>query len=173
MKSIGIKRIVSTLTLLGFTAVASAQYIWLDEKGVKQFSDVPPPASVPQKRILKQPGQTYFAPQSSSDDAASDTSDQKSSSPDKPSAPLTTAEKNAEFMKRRAKQAEQEAKAAAEAKNAAAKAKNCENARNYYRSLTSGERIMTRDSSGERAFLSDEQRAREEKETKAILNDCK
>jgi hypothetical protein len=173
MKSIGIKRIVSTLTLLGFTAVASAQYIWLDAKGVKQYSDVPPPASVPQNRILKQPGQSYMAPQMSSDDASSDTSNQNTSSSEKASAPMTTAEKNAEFMKRRAKQAEQEAKAAAEAKYAAAKAKNCENARNYYRSLTSGERIATRDSSGERAFLSDEQRSKEEKETKAILNDCK
>ena len=133
MKSIGIKRIVSTLTLLGFTAVASAQYIWLDEKGGKQYSDMPPPASVPKDRILKQPGRPYLAPQSSSDNG-DNAAGKSAASADKASAPMTLAEKNAEFNKRKAKQAEQEAKAAEEAKNAANKAKNCDNARSYYRS---------------------------------------
>ena len=44
--------------LLLCTSLSHAQWVWLDEKGLKQFSDRPPPNSVPQKRILKQPAQT-------------------------------------------------------------------------------------------------------------------
>ncbi|MBS0307625.1 MAG: DUF4124 domain-containing protein, partial [Proteobacteria bacterium] len=50
------KRILLALAVCGFTASAMAQYIWLDDKGVKQYSDTPPPASVPKKRILKEGG---------------------------------------------------------------------------------------------------------------------
>lgn len=35
---------------------ALAQYAWLDARGVRQFSDRPPPPSVPDHRILKAPG---------------------------------------------------------------------------------------------------------------------
>lgn len=35
---------------------AQAQYVWLDARGVRQFSDRPPPPSVPDSRILKGPG---------------------------------------------------------------------------------------------------------------------
>ena len=46
MKSIGLKRITAALALASFATAAVAQYVWLDEKGTKQFSDMPPPASV-------------------------------------------------------------------------------------------------------------------------------
>lgn len=172
MKSIWIKRIATTLTLLSLAATAFGQYAWIDEKGGKQYSDMPPPASVPKNRILKQPGQSYYAPQNTSDSGGN--ADAKSpASADKASAPMTLAEKNAEFNKRKAKQAEQEAKAAEEAKNAANKAKNCDNARSYYRSLSSGERIATTDKNGERVYLSDDQRAKDMKDAQSVINDCK
>ncbi|HEY8101262.1 MAG TPA: DUF4124 domain-containing protein [Burkholderiaceae bacterium] len=174
MRPVWIKRIATTLTLLSFTSLALAQYVWLDDKGVKQYSDMPPPASVPQKQILKQPGRSYSASQTSNDSSSDASSAAKSaSSSDESNMPMTIAEKNAEFQKRRAKQAEQEAKAAAEAKIAANKAKNCENARNYYRSLTTGERIAATDKNGERTFLEDDQRAKEVKDMQNTLNDCK
>jgi hypothetical protein len=175
MRPIWIKRIVTTLTLLSFASLACAQYVWLDEKGGKQYSDMPPPASIPQKQILKQPGHSRSGPQYSSDNGTdnADNAAKNASASDKASVPMTTAEKNADFQKRKAKQAEQEAKAAEETKNAAAKAKNCENARSYYRSLTSGERIATTDKNGERSYLGDDQRAKEAKDAQNILNDCK
>ena len=169
MRPIWTKRIAATLVLLSFSTMVLAQYIWLDERGMKQFSDMPPPASVPAKNILKQPGRSYTPSQSSDSGDASD----KKATAEKDNTPMTTAEKNAEFQKRRAKQAEDEAKAAVEAKNAAAKAKKCGNARAYQRSLSSGERIATTDKNGERSFLSDEQRARELKDAQSALSDCK
>jgi hypothetical protein len=175
MKPIPTIRIAVTLTMLSLSTLAIGQYIWLDDKGGKQYSDMPPPASIPQNKILKQPGKSYSVPQSTSDNASgnADTSAKAASTADKTNAPMTTAEKNADYKKRKAKQAEEEAKAAEDAKNAASKAKNCENAKSYNRSLAAGERIATRDASGEKAYISDEQRAKEIKETQAVLNDCK
>lgn len=146
------------------SSIASAQYIWLDEKGTKQFSDMPPPPSVPPSRILKQPAGRPAALSQDSGEA-------------KPAAPMSTeptiAEKNAEFRKRKAEQAEKEKKAAEEAQRAADNAKNCERARDYQRLLDSGERIARTDKNGERSFLSDEQRAQESQENKRKLADCK
>lgn len=154
---------VALSTLLA-SPMAAAQYVWLDEKGTKQFSDMPPPPSVPRSRILKQPG---AAPATAGQDA----------SEEKPAAPVkaepTTAEKNAEFRKRRAEQAEKEKKAAEEAARVAENAKNCERAREYQRVLDSGERIGRTDKSGERSYLSDEQRTQESRDNRRVLAECK
>ncbi|MGZ3159237.1 MAG: DUF4124 domain-containing protein, partial [Burkholderiaceae bacterium] len=168
MKPIWITRIAATLTMMGLAAAACGQYIWLDDKGVKQFSDMPPPASVPQKNILKQPNRTPIAAPASTDSDSNNAAAKNPLITEKANVPMTTAEKNADFQKRKAKQAEMEAKAAEEAKNAAIKAKNCDNARSYQRSLTSGERIATTDKNGERFYLNDEQKAKEAKDAQNI-----
>ncbi|WP_420475049.1 DUF4124 domain-containing protein [Noviherbaspirillum sp. ST9] len=152
------------LSALFSPATVSAQYIWLDEKGTKQFSDMPPPPSVPPGRILKQPAARPAA-------SAGGTGDAKPATPARTEP--TIAEKNAEFRKRKAEQAEKEKKAGEEAQRAADNAKNCERARDYQRLLDSGERIARTDKNGERSFLSDEQRAQESHENKRNLADCK
>ena len=91
----------------------------------------------------------------------------------KKQAPLTTAEKNAEFNKRKMEQAELDKKAAEQEKLAADKAKNCERARAYHRALDSGERLARMDGNGERYFLNEQQRAQELRETKRMLDECK
>ncbi len=157
--------LAATLITLGFSGAVFAQYVWLDEKGTKQFSDMPPPASVPANRILKQPG---LRP-------AADVPNDEPALTEKPAAKteMSIAEKNAEFRKRHAEQAEKEKKAAEEARQAAEKAKYCDQAREYSRALQSGERISRRDKNGERSFLTDEQRAQEARDTRRILDDCK
>jgi len=169
MQFIPVKKLAASLALLAFASAAWAQYVWTDEKGVKQFSDMPPPNSVPKSRILKQPGgrSAPAASTATSADAAA------VADAAEPKAPLTTAEKNADFIKRRAAQADKDKKAADEAQSARNKAKNCENSRNYQSALASGQRIASTDKNGERTFLSDEQRNREMQETNRILADCK
>ena len=155
----------ATFALLGaFMASASAQYIWLDEKGVKQFSDMPPPPSIPASRILKQPGSSR---------PASDGAQQETPANTPSSAPQTLGERNADFRKRRQEAAEKEKKAAEEAKQTADRAKNCERAQDYVRSLESGERISYTDKNGERNFLTDEQRASEMRDARQTLQDCR
>ena len=141
---------------------AAAQYVWLDDKGTKQYSDMPPPPSVPASRILKQPGKW-------SPPAASPAGEKPAAAP----GGMSVAEQNADFKKRQAERAEKEAKAAEEAQQAVDKAKSCERARNYQRLLDSGERITQSDKNGERAFLTDEQRAQELRDVKRMLERCK
>lgn len=145
-------------------ASAAAQYAWIDEHGVRQYSDRPPPASVPKQRILKAPG----SPQHAADDAPA----VPAGAPKDRQAPMTLAEKNAEFQKRQIERAEKEKKAAQEATLAADRAKNCEQTREYRQSLQSGDRIARRDKNGERSYLTDEQRAQELRDTQRILSEC-
>lgn len=166
--------------LLAFGTAAHAQFVWLDDKGVKQYSDMPPPASVPSNRILRGPGKGAAAKpapaaaeaEASANSAAS--ADAAASGDDKKSkGPMTAAEKNADFKKRKAEQEEKEKKIAQEAKQAADKAKNCERAREYQRTLDSGIRIATTDKNGDRSFMDDERRAREARETDRVVSECK
>ncbi|BBB67028.1 hypothetical protein UNDYM_2775 [Undibacterium sp. YM2] len=59
---------------LAFCAVAHAQYVWIDDKGNKQFSDLPPPKSVPKDKILKAPGGAKAAQAPAADDKAASAS---------------------------------------------------------------------------------------------------
>jgi hypothetical protein len=175
MKLACLKRIAAALAALSLCSVAFAQYVWLDEKGVKQFSDRPPPSSVPVNRILKEPGGAARSA-ARSDATANEKADNSSSAPSAPAkdkAPMTTAEKNADFQKRRAEQAEKEKKAEEQARAVAEKARNCERADSYQRVLESGERVVRTDRSGERMHITDEQRAREINDNKRLLQDCK
>lgn len=163
-----IKRFAASLALLAFASSAWAQYIWIDDKGTKQFSDMPPPASVPKSRILKQPGKAHSSSESIPAPAAAGSGTDNTAK-----APPSLAERNAEFTKRRAEQAEKEKKAAEQAQAARDKAKNCENARNYQRELESGVRLTSADKNGERVHMSDDQRNRELQETNRVLANCK
>jgi hypothetical protein len=170
--------VVMASLAMSLTTAAFAQYVWLDEKGVKQFSDVPPPPSVPKKRILKAPGvQSQVLPTQTSDVASDDNNASPAPASNvaatKTPAQLTTAERNTEFQKRKMEQAEKEKKAGEEAARKKEQAANCEHARDYQRTLDSGIRITQIDKSGERAFMTDEQRAQAAKETKRALADCK
>src|SRR5471030_2362506 len=67
-------RLLAGGALLALSAQALAQYIWLDEKGIKHLSDRPPPPSVPDQRILKAPGKPLFDPYAPPPAADSDAS---------------------------------------------------------------------------------------------------
>lgn len=154
------------ITCVTVTASALAQYVWVGADGVKQYSDRPPPPSVPANRILKQPGNAA-APADVQKPVAADTAAAQ------PAKPPTLAEQNAAFLKRRAEQAEREKKEAEQAKLNTEKARNCQRARVYHDTLASGQRIVTTDKNGERAYLSDDQRTQELRDTDHLLAECK
>lgn len=166
MHASGLKRLVVALAFSCCASAALAQYVWLDANGVKQYSDTPPPASVPNSKILKSPNSGYQAPAASSDDAAKTDDTAKK-------APMTTAEKNADFTKRKMEQAEKDKQDAAKAQQAADKKKNCENANNYKRVLESGERISSMNQAGERTYMTDDERTQALQENKRALEGCK
>lgn len=171
MNHLYLKRLTtSTISglLIGLSSHAIAQYVWLDDKGIKQYSDMPPPATVPNKRILKSAAP---APEAQALDVA--TGSENAVAAVKAQLPLTTAEKNADFQKRRLEQAEKDKKAADAAQRTADKNKNCERASAYQNALESGQRVSQQGKDGQRAYLSDANRALELRDTKRILSECK
>lgn len=168
MRPTGLAGLTVALVLSMGATTAMAQYIWLDSKGVKQYSDMPPPPSVPTGKILKSPGSVMrTAPEKSVDDA------EKDGEMTKKAAPPTLAEKNADFQKRKMAQAEKDKEAEQKAKQAADNKKNCERASAYNRVLESGQRVSRMDQAGERVYLSDEEREQEIRESRRVLNECK
>lgn len=158
--------LIAGLALLATTA-AHAQYVWIDDKGLKQFSDRPPPPSVPIKRILKAPNLTLMIDSPGAAAAA----EAASAAPAK--AAPTTAERNADFNKRKGEQVEQARKAGEEAQRKSALAANCEANRKHQALLESGARMATVEANGEQGFLSDEARARQLAATRRALGACK
>lgn len=159
-------------------AYAQAPYIWVDEKGMKQLSDQPPPPSVPPNRILRQPRNAQVAPAPAAADdpaaaAGAPTADNaKAGADDKAKRPPTLAERNADFNKRRTEATEAAQKAAQEASQKAAQAANCDQARSNQMALDSGMRMSTFDKDGQRTFITDEQRAERSRQNKAVLAGC-
>jgi type IV secretory pathway VirB10-like protein len=157
------------LGLATLPALSHAQYMWLDEKGLKQLSDQPPPLSVPQNRILKQPRGQGVLPDAVPAAAAE-------GAPEAPEAkvkrPPTLADRNADFAKRKAESQAAEQKAAEESSRKSDLASNCAAARADKAALDSGSRIAQYDKDGQRSVLNDEQRAERSKRNQKILADC-
>jgi hypothetical protein len=181
----------STLRLLGRAATAAALLIatfaahaqawqWKDEQGRMQFSDQPPPASVKPENIIKTPTGAPARPTGKSkityDDptaakpadpkAAAAPATAKDAAAAKPAAakddkPMTTAEKEADYQKRKKAEAEAADKAAKEAAVAKEKQQACTSSRNNLAALESGQRIARPNAKGEREFLDDSGRAAE------------
>ena len=117
---------------------------WNDANGKRVCGDTPPPGAQT----------TTIRGTSSAPSGASQSGTAKKG-------PLTPAEQEQEFQKRRIEAAKDAEKAAAAQKEAAAKKENCEQAQGNVRNLESGQRQVRIDSNGERVFLDDSQVAEE------------
>lgn len=164
------RRLLAVAALTLVAGLAQAQYVWIDAKGIKQFSDRSPPASVPEKDILKAPGRPMAAvlPGDAEQPAPAGSVAETAKK-----SPPTIAERNVEFNKRISDKAAGDKKAAAEAQATAAKAQQCAAAREYKMQLDSGARIGTVTQSGERTFMSDAERALANAKANKILAACR
>ena len=164
-------RLLLAGALLAASTQALAQYMWIDNKGVKQLSDRPPPPDVPANRILKAPGKALFNPNAPAESDAD--TDAAPPAETKAKASPTLAERNAEFKKRRAEAADAAKKAGEDAASKADQAANCEAARNNQRSLDEGVRMSGYDKNGERTVLGDAERAELARKNQQVLANCK
>lgn len=168
---LGARLVCAAALLAGLAALAlpaHAQYVWIDAKGMKQFSDRPPEASVPEKNILKSPGKA--APPTQDDGTM--TATEEDSAKAKPKGPPTLGERNADFDKRRAEAAEKDKKTAEEAKRKSDQAANCQAARANQDALKSGMRLRTVDANGKQGIMTDAERAERSQKASANLANC-
>jgi hypothetical protein len=178
-------RLIAAAALLTCAGLAQAQYVWIDEKGLKQLSDKPPPTSVPLNKILKvprgvpgytivpittasSPTQASFAEGTAPATAAAEASASASA----PKAPPTLAERNADYKKRATEKAKAEEKEKEDERIKKGNKENCDAAKSYKASLDSGERIKDRGADGENTFMSDERRAAEARKVRDLLAQC-
>lgn len=146
------KRTILFGALLVLSHAAAAQYRWVDANGRVQYGDTPPPgAKITTVRPAGSPGSS-------------------ASSEDPKKAPLTTAEKDAEFRKRQEEGAKQRDKQAQAEKASAEKRENCARAKENMRVLETG-RVSRVDGKGERYFLDDTQIAQETARARQLVQE--
>jgi hypothetical protein len=149
---------------------AMAQWQWLDKDGRKVFSDQAPPPGIPDKNILKRPGQRNAAadPQAAASAAAS------APAPAAPAPKVSGKDKDLEQKRKQAQAEEDEKKKAQEEEVARARAENCDRAKKSKATIDSGVRISTTNAKGEREIMDDTARAAEAKRMDAVIaRDCK
>jgi hypothetical protein len=161
-------------TLLGVAlalpAASFAQWQWIDKDGHKVFSDQSPPADIPAKNILKQPGPRGHSVSVAEPAAAASAPVQPAATAPK----LSGKEKELEEKKKQAEAAEVEKRKAQEEQLAKERAENCTRAKSAKASFDSGVRITRTNEKGEREFLDDAQRASEIRRIEAaIARECK
>ncbi|MDW8468856.1 MAG: DUF4124 domain-containing protein [Burkholderiales bacterium] len=136
------------LALVAVSGAAQAQIKCWTEAGRRVCGDTPPPGA--KVTTVRVPPPTEPAPPAASKDA-------KGARP----GPLTPAEQEQEFRRRRLEAQKAAEKAEQERQEAQARRENCERAREALRALESGQRIARTDEKGERYFLDDAEIARE------------
>jgi type IV secretory pathway VirB10-like protein len=153
-------------------AGAQTQWKWRDAAGRIQYSDRPPPASVPDKAILARPLATPANTSPPPPAAASAPSSAVTAASATPA--NKTVEPALEEKRRQAAAAEAAKRQAEEDKLARQRQENCLRARDYARSLESGQRITRTNAQGEREFLDDAQRARELNRAREVIgSECR
>lgn len=170
--------LIVAASLLSFGV--SAQWLWVDKDGRKVFSDRVPPADVPEKSILKRPGQSKASVMQEAvngEDAPRSAVQGASATPARAgvSAPRPAGvDKELADRKKKAEQAEAAKRKAEEDKIRQAKADSCERAKVAKTGLDSGARIARVNKQGEREVMDDAARASEAKRVQAIIDsECK
>lgn len=160
--------------LLTTSMGAMAQWQWVDGTGRKVFSDTAPPASIPDKNIIKSPGPASRTPAAAPMPAA--TAADGATTPASPAAPVpavASADKELEARKKQADQAEEARKKAEEQRLAKARAENCDRAKKGKGTMDSGVRVATTNAKGEREVMDDKARADESRRLSDIIrSDC-
>jgi type IV secretory pathway VirB10-like protein len=169
--------LIASLSLV-FSMSAMAQYMWLDASGRKVFSDQPPPASIPSKRILQQPGKSAATPVTSSETDAkpAEGADAAAKAAAKPVAAekIASKDKDLEAAKKKIDDEAAVKKKEEQEVRDKAKADNCVRAKQAKATLDSGMRLAQINAKGERGFMDEAARTVEAKRIEGIIAaDCK
>jgi hypothetical protein len=137
----------------------------VDKDGKVRYGDTPPPGV--KATPMGAPASGASAPAPAPTAASKDGKAAKKG-------PLTPAEQEQEYRKRKEEAGKASEEAARERKEKEAKKENCDRATEYMRGLESGQRITRIDSRGERYFLDEAQSAQEvAKARQSVQEACK
>lgn len=157
---------LSLLLALG-AGSAQAQWKWRDASGRVTASDLPPPASVPERDVLARPVDARRAAPPATPGATSAVVGAKVVAKD-------SADPELEARRKRAAAEQTTAQRQLEERNAAAQAENCSRARAHLNVLNEGRRIARTNAQGEVEVMDDKGRAEEVQRARAIIaSDCK
>ena len=170
MKTASLRLLTAAVGLaLGLAASlpAAAQWKWKDAARQVQYSDRPPPATVPEKDILQRPsGSRVVATPVLTGSEAAETPLVKASAP--------TVDKELEARRKKEEQEQETKRRAEEERIAKQRAENCARAKSYQQTLDSGVRIARTNDKGEREILDDAARAQETARNRQVMAaDCK
>jgi hypothetical protein len=164
---------------LAIPAVAIAQWQWIDKDGRKVFSDQSPPADIPAKNILRQPGgkpvQAAAEPVAAASAAAPSAAAASGSAATAAATPkLSGKDKELEAKKKAAEAAEANKKKAQEEEVAKGRADNCARAKVSKDTFNTGVRVSRVNDKGEREFMDENARVAEMKRLDMVIaRDCK
>ena len=152
-----------TLLLAVASSGAQAQYLWRDKAGQMHASDLPPPADVADKDVLRRPSASAA----------------RSAAPLAAALPASAASRvgvdpEIDARRGRAEQADKARAKVEEERLASQRAENCQRARAQMASLDSGQRLARVNAQGERVVLDDKARADEaDAARRVITSDCR
>ena len=159
--------LLTTLLCMTLAQPAAAQWKWRDAQGRVQYSDRPPPNAVPERDILSRPAAARTGPGGNSPPASAS----PASGPAAAAPAASSASGSAEARRRATEEASRRAE---EERQARQRSENCARARDYARTVESGQRIARTNDRGEREFLDDSQRAAElNRAREVIASDCR
>lgn len=169
-----LRALFSVIMLLAVSTPAAAQWQWVDAQGKKVFSDMAPPADIPEKNILKRPGMSAVTKPPAEAHAAGKVgatgAENGTKAPD-PAAARKQAE--LEAKKKQAEDAEKAKLKAEEQRVAAAKAENCQRAKTALAALATGTPMRTMNAKGERIFMDENARqAEKQRLEQAVQQNC-
>jgi hypothetical protein len=155
--------------LLGACWPAAAQWVWMEGKDRKVYSDRPPPAGIAESDIIQRPKAGALRPAAAAPVAAGAASAASGAAAPR----LSGTDK--ELQERRGQVQDQEAakKKAEQEAQARARADNCARARQAKANYDSGVRLARTNAQGEREIMDDAARASETQRLQNIIaSDC-
>ena len=161
-------QLLFAVTLGLASAVASAQWQWVDKDGRKVFSDRAPPPEILEKDIIKRPaGRIPSGPTTS---AAVEAPEAAAGTPPAANTPkLPTVDKELEAKKKQAADAEAAKRNAETERITKLKIENCARAKQAKATLDSGARMGRVNAAGEREVMDEAARAAEAKRIQTIM----
>ncbi len=159
-----LNRSLICMALCLYALAASAQWQWTDKDGRKVFSDLPPPADVPEKNILKRPGNRGPSVTAPAPAAAAPVATPSAAAP-------AGVDKSLQDKKKQAENAEAAKRKAEEERMARVMAENCSRAQQAKAGLDAGGRMTRTNEKGEREFFDEAAIAAESQKLQGIINE--